>query len=237
MKIIYRFSDKGYAKQKLSVVNNENCFKNFCVNFLNKDLSDLILVRDNCYPLTLVQFDSIIKDVSKEGTPTIIDTNKGNAGSFKFALEYAIKNFKDDEIVYFVEGDYIHDLNSKNILTEGYDLMGASVDYITLYAHPDKEMPDRINPEYVFRSKSSYWRTCESTTMTFSAKVKTLKEDIEVFNKWISGVHPHDHNMFLELKSKERLLISPIPGYSTHGETGWLSPLKDWTRIMINSIQ
>lgn len=236
MKVIYRISDKGYPKVKLPIVSNENCFKNFCVNFLKRDLTDLILVRDNCYPLTHIQFDSVIKEINVGGCPTILNTNNGNAGSFKFALEYAIRNFHDDEIVYFVEGDYIHDANSKEALSEGYQLVDAYVDYVTLYAHPDKEMEEGIKPEYIFRSKNMYWRSCDSTTMTFSSRVKTLKEDKPIFDKWISGVHPNDHQMFLELRSKERLLISPMPGYSTHGETNWLSPFKNWTKIMENSI-
>lgn len=236
MKIIYRFSDKGYPKVKLPSVNNENCFKNFCVNFLKRDLTDLVLIRDNCHALTHVWSDSIIKEVNTGGCPIVLDTNNGNAGSFRFALEYAIKNFTDDEIVYFVEGDYIHDVGSKSMLEEGYKLIVGDIDYVTLYAHPDKELMEGIKPEYVFRSKSGYWRSCDSTTMTFSSKVKTLKEDAEIFSKWISGEHPNDHQMFLELRSKQRLLISPLPGLSTHGESLWLSPFKDWYTILQQSI-
>jgi hypothetical protein len=236
MKVIYRFSDRGYPKQKLPIVNNENCFKNFCVNFLNRDLSDLTLIRDYCNPSTHAQFDSIIKDINMGGCPKVIDTNNGNAGSFKFALEYAINNFGEDEIVYFVEGDYIHDKNSRNMLLEGYRLLDVAVEYVTLYAHPDKEMEEGIKPEYIFRSDSGYWRSCDSTTMTFSSRVKTLKEDKPIFDKWISGVHPNDHQMFLELRSKERILISPMPGHSTHGETKWLSPFKDWSKILDASL-
>lgn len=235
MKIIYRFSDVGYQKIKLPSVNNENCFKNFCVNFLNRDLSDVTLIRDNCSEITTRSFDDIVKQINVGACPKIIDTKHGNAGSFRFALEYAIKNFDDDEIVYFVEGDYIHDVNSRNVLLEGYNLLDVMADYVTLYAHPDKEMERGIKPEYIFRSKNLYWRSSDSTTMTFSSRVKTLKEDKAVFDKWISGPHPHDHQMFLELRLKERILISPMPGYSTHGETNWLSPFKDWDYILKTS--
>lgn len=237
MKIIYRFSDKGYSKIKLPLVSNENCFTNFCVNFLNKDLSDLVLIRDNCEPSTISKFDGIIKQINLGSCPKIIDTNNGNAGSFRFALEYAIKNLDDEEIVYFVEGDYIHDRGANDMLNEGYRLVDVVADYVTLYAHPDKEMEEGIKPEYIFRSKSAYWRSCDSTTMTFSSRVKTLKEDKPIFDKWTSGVHPNDHQMFLELRSKERILISPMPGYSTHGETNWLSPFKNWETILKESIQ
>jgi hypothetical protein len=67
-----------------------------------------------------------------------------------------------------------------------------------------------------------------STTMTFAAKVKTLKEDEEILRKYTSGSYPRDFEMFLELRDKSRSLITPIPGYATHGETAWLSPLTDW---------
>jgi hypothetical protein len=37
--------------------------------------------------------------------------------------------------------------------------------------------------------------------------------------------------MFLALRDKGNSLITPIPGYATHGETAWLSPLTDWSKI------
>ena len=41
----------------------------------------------------------------------------------------------------------------------------------------------------------------------------------------------NDFQMFLELREHNELLITPIPGYATHGETAWLSPLTDWSKI------
>ena len=43
MKTIYRVSDIGYPKNKLPLVNNENCFVNFCANFLRCDLANELL--------------------------------------------------------------------------------------------------------------------------------------------------------------------------------------------------
>jgi glycosyltransferase involved in cell wall biosynthesis len=236
MKVIYRFSDRGYAKQKLPLVNNLNCFKNFCTNFLVKDLSDLVLIQDHCTSSTVGIFDNFIKEINKGSSPVVMQTTAGNAGSYVVALDYALTNFKDDEIVYFVEGDFIHDRSSWAVLQEGYNLVGAQADYVTLYAHPDKEMPENIQPEYIFRSKNHYWRTSISTVMTCSARVKTLKEDLPILKKWTAGVHPEDHNMFTELRGKGRLLISPMPGAATHGETNWLSPFKDWNKILMESL-
>jgi hypothetical protein len=45
------------------------------------------------------------------------------------------------------------------------------------------------------------------------------------------GHYPRDFDMFLELRENGVSLMTPIPGYSTHGETNWLSPLTDWSVI------
>jgi hypothetical protein len=35
----------------------------------------------------------------------------------------------------------------------------------------------------------------------------------------------------MELRANNKLLVTPIPGYATHGETAWLSPLINWEKI------
>ena len=60
---------------------------------------------------------------------------------------------------------------------------------------------------------------------------KTLKEDETTLRSYTQGSYPRDFEMFLALREKQHGLITPIPGYSTHGETAWLSPLTDWSKI------
>ena len=67
--------------------------------------------------------------------------------------------------------------------------------------------------------------------MTFAAKVKTLREDEEILRSFTQGSYPRDFEMFLALRDKGRSLITPLPGYATHGETAWLSPLTKWNKI------
>ena len=139
-----------------------------------------------------------------------------------------------------MENDYLHRPGSENILVEGIDL-GA--EYLSLYDHPDKYIPasrggnpqiDDDGGEYtkLFLSKSCHWKITNSTTMTFASTVRVLKEDEEVLRKWTNrGHYPDDYKMFLELREKNRILVTSVPGYSTHGETAWLSPLTDWSKI------
>ena len=81
----------------------------------------------------------------------------------------------------------------------------------------------------MYLTENSHWKITNSTTMTFAAKVKTLKETEPILRKFTEGTHPNDFPMFLELRKNNRILITPIPGKSTHGETAWLSPLTDWS--------
>ena len=159
------------------------------------------------------------------------------AGTFNIALDKALK-WDDNEIVYFVENDYLHKQNSPKILKEGFNL-GAS--FISLYDHPDKYLdPSQGGNPYcdggaedtrVYLTNSCHWKITNSTTMTFASKVSTLKKVEPILRKWTSETHPNDFQMFLELRQNNELLLTPILGFSTHGETAWLSPLTDWSKI------
>jgi len=226
MKIIYRISDAGYNKVKPDYINNENCLKNFVHVFSNRDLQ---IIADNCSEDTLQMITKYIHPDKVEK----VSIGHG-AGTFNLALSKAL-TYEHNEIVYFVENDYLHRLLSPDILQEGFSI-GAN--YVALYDHPDKYI-NGANPEVegggevtrVMLSKSCHWKLTNSTTMTFASTVKTLKEDEQLLRSFTQGSYPRDFDMFLALRDKGRGLVTPIPGYATHGETAWLSPLTDWSTI------
>jgi len=230
MKIIYRISDSGYSKVKPSYINNENCLKNATEVF--KD-ADWMVLADNISSDT----DKMIqKYVEKRN---IIYTAEGSgAQTFNLALINALL-LDDEEIVYFIENDYLHKPGSPAVLKEGIDL-GAS--FVTLYDHPDKYLDPSIGGNKycqggaedtrVYLTQTSHWKITNSTTMTFAAKVKTLREVEPILRKHTTGTYPRDFDMFLELRENNHILISSLPGYSTHGETAWLSPLIDWKQYV-----
>jgi hypothetical protein len=231
MKVIYRISDAGYNKIKPEYINNESCLKNFCNVFFDH-IYDIHIIADNCSESTINMIKRYIDSANIEN----VSIGHG-AGTFNLALDKALK-WENDEIVYFVENDYLHKQNSPNILKEGFDL-GAS--FVSLYDHPDKYLdPSRGGNPYceggaedtrVYLTNSCHWKITNSTTMTFASKVSTLKNTETVLRKWTTGTYPEDFKMFLELREQNELLITSIPGYATHGETAWLSPLTDWATL------
>jgi hypothetical protein len=231
MKIIYRISDTGYNKIKPTYINNEACLKNFC-NVFFEYIHDILIVADNCSETTITMINKYIDPIN------IVKVSVGHgAGTFNLALDQALK-LDDNELVYFLENDYLHKHGSPEVLREGFEL-GAS--FVSLYDHPDKYIDPSIggNPycgggaedTRVYLTKSSHWKMTNSTTMTFASKVSTLKRVESTLRKWTSGTHPDDFKMFLDLRAQGEFLITPVPGYSTHGETAWLTPLTDWSTL------
>jgi|694.fasta_scaffold17329_2 hypothetical protein len=218
MKLYYRISDNSYKKDKLIGATKEICLINFVKAFheiifgpVMPPLQDFIppmkIIADKCE-------DKTIAMLHETGIPVVV-TNYGNAGSLKYALDIALEECKDDEVVYFVEDDYLHLGSAPKLLEEGI----KRADYVTLYDHPDKYTPQYNGGEYskVIRTASSHWRYTISTCMTFATKVKTLREDYGTWAKFIDGIHPHDHQIFTELnKDKRRRLAVCIPGVACH---------------------
>jgi hypothetical protein len=227
MKIIYRISDSGYNKVKPAYINNEACLLN-ALDMFSTEEHNWLVIADNVSEATKNMIEKYVLNVK------YVSVGHG-AGTFNLALDEALQE-SDDQAIYFLENDYLHKPNSDKIILEGLEL-GAS--FVSLYDHPDKYLPPSQggNPyceggaedTRVYLTKSTHWKITNSTTMTFASTVSTLVRTEQTLRKYTQGSYPEDFKMFLDLREQGELLITSIPGYSTHGETAWLSPLTDWS--------
>lgn len=209
MKLYYRISDKSYQKDKVPGATKQSCFRNFVWAFADilAEPNQLTILADNCESETLTWV--------KNTEFPVLTTNLGNAGSLQYALELAIKENPENELVYFCEDDYLHRDVAPTLLMEGI----KRADYITLYDHPDKytRQYDLGEISKVIRTASSHWRYTISTCMTFGVRVGTLKEDMTVWKEFTSDQHPWDHEIFKKLtKEQNRRLGVCIPGSACH---------------------
>jgi hypothetical protein len=84
---------------------------------------------------------------------------------------------------------------------------------------------DLISKVYV--TDTHHWRTTPSTCGSFVMSKKAFEEDYDVLST-MEG----DHHKFLWLnENRNRFVLSPIPGLSTHCMEGLLSPTIDWKQI------
>lgn len=240
MKLLYRISPEkaGYKKDKPSYINNYNCLKNALDIFLDK-VDEFVIFSDNKYLIDNPSDKESIEEYSKI-TELLVDysceklvfedINCGNgACSFRHALSYALNNYQDEDIVYFLENDYLHLPNSYEAIVDGLQYY----DMISLYNHPDKFMygvnphvnKDNTYTTFLRQGKYCHFYQVDSTTMTFASKVSTLKKYLPIISKHTSGTHPNDYDMFKEMKLK---LATPVETFSTHGETFYLSKFVNW---------
>ena len=235
MRIIFRTSSHQQKKIKLKI-SPFDCLKNLKRVFSNTSIT---VVGDGLSSKQISKYKKIV------GEKNFIEINlKNNSKSLKYCIDLVLgfqnsKNFKkilsENELIYFVENDYLHMKESKKNLIDAFNF---NVHYVSLYDHPDyydnlKKLIDfrqaLDNPiRKVLLGKYRHWVTTASTTCTFAVKKKTLMEDYEYFKKMCKRDIPRDHKIFTQLTNKGRLLIIPIPSLATHIETNYLAPLVNW---------
>ena len=104
MIIYYRISSNSYNKPRIPGATKSVCLKNFLEIFQEETI---FLIKDNCDELAEKEIEKVLKDYPHIKTET---TQLGNSGSFKYALSQAISH-DPNEIIYFVEDDYLHKNN------------------------------------------------------------------------------------------------------------------------------
>ena len=207
------FSKISVGKKRPEGFSKEKCFANLQSVFNSDDV--------NCH----VVFDG---DPSKFELPNSWKLHKTNSGSgaksFIDSLEYALSISKEDEIIYFVEDDYLHKSNALAVIYDG--MFVNKEGYISLYDHYDKYTPvySKLDSKIIL-GQTAHWRTTPSTTDTFAIRRHTLEKHLPIFKKWSLIEHYSlDHERCLELWKVGVPLITCIPGMSTHCEYGLESP-------------
>lgn len=220
----YHTNVGGSAINRPKWWDKEKVFQNF-KRTLNPETTNYTIIYDKHYG---ERSETFLKDEE-----TVHEINCGKESlSFCETLNYILsKDFDDDTIVYFLEDDYVHRPGWDKVLIDGFNL---PIHYVTLYDHADKyqEMYKNFMTK-VLHTELSHWMPTPSTTNTFATKFKTLRQDYNIQKKWSTGYEPSaDHAKFIELNQTGRVLISALPGYSTHCHKEVLAPCINWEEYL-----
>ncbi len=211
------FSTISQHKKRFPDFSREKCHQNL-INTIDKAKANLTFFLD-----TAKGQDHFIKREEN-----VIEIQAGSeATSFLKLLDHIESlSLHPDTVLYFVEDDYLHKAGWVDVLFEGI----AIADYATLYDHKDKYSQNLKSQ--IFHTKTCHWRITPSTTQTFAVRWKTLREDLPIHRKFSQGRQiSQDHQKFLQLSKRGRVLISSLPGYSTHAEPEFASPCCNWNQI------
>ena len=219
------FSKFSEGRERVKGFSKIKCYKNL-KNTINSELSNITFLMDG-------DINKHFLANEKDFTVKKIDGGS-QAKSMESMLNYVNNlSLDDDQIIYFVEDDYLHLENWNDILLEGFEL---NVEYITLYDHLDKyKLPQyKKLKSQLFVTKNCHWRTVPSTTFTFAVKFKTFKKHFDIYKKFnsVETGKTNEHEMFLELWKNGSNLISSLPGYASHMDLHWLAPTIYWEKVI-----
>ena len=222
------YSSVGAHKNRLPNFDREQCLKNLLETIAGHKRINVTFFLDTFHPMQGAHF------LHQQTLYPIIEFKGGSeSASFLRMLEHVYQQkFSSDTIIYFLEDDYLHRPLWPVILREAFTLPG--IDYVTLFDHKDKY----FFPQYaelkskIFHTQSCHWRTTPSTTNTYAMQFKTLQNQINL-HRFFSFGRPitADHEKFCKLAEEGSILISSIPGYSTHVEEEFASPCTDWQQF------
>lgn len=201
--------------------NFEKCFLNLLSTIKDKNV-DLHVVMDGDVYSNFI-------DKYKEHY-TLHSIKAGNDTSSFFQTWDIVKNLNipDTDLIYFLENDYLHVDDWVEIVTNLFETY-QGLHYVSLYDHNDKyflPMYENLTSK-IFTTSKHHWRTTPSTCGSFIISKDIFEEDF-IDHTTIVG----DHNKFLQLtQTKNRFVLTPIPGLSTHCMEGLLSPTINWQQI------
>lgn len=221
-----KFSANSANKVRPSYFTREGCFRNL-LHTVDKDCKINV-----SFDGTLSGSGHFLENPEYAEKFTLYEKMGGNdAASFLNAIEYAhSSSIKDGEVIYFVEDDFLHNVGWPSIMREGFH--NLAVDYVTLYDHKDKyffPMYAELMTKLVV-TKSTHWQSIPNTTNTYACLAKTFRRDYEIHKRFCDLTRglTRDFDKFAYLGELGKSLVNCIPGYSTHCETEFMSPVIDW---------
>lgn len=196
-----------------------------------QNLLDNSNLNHNLINLDLSEFDSRIKKTNAKNE-NVTPNQLSNMSNIYKSLELSKKL---DDLIYFVEDDYIHELNSISEMILTYERIASQISNELILCPTDYPyLYTKTENTNIFLGEKSHWRKINETLCTFL----TSKQIVEKHWAKLINMCEFEHYPFespLHEIYKEELCLSPIPSIAIHctniNSIYGLSPNKDWKKI------
>ena len=196
-----------------------------------QNLLDNSNLNHNLINLDLSEFDTRIKKTNAKNE-NVTPNQLSNMSNIYKSLELSKKL---DDLIYFVEDDYIHELNSISEMILTYERIASQISNELILCPTDYPyLYTKTENTNIFLGEKSHWRKINETLCTFL----TSKQIVEKHWAKLMSMCEFEHYPFespLHEIYKEELCLSPIPSIAIHctniNSIYGLSPNKDWKKI------
>jgi hypothetical protein len=195
--VLYRISGSENAKDRPPFYSKRVALESFIRALGNIDCAgDVRFLCDGSVPAEL---NSVMQ---RTGEVTHLP-GVGNSGSYRRAIAMfrEAREWDNDDLVYFGEDDYLYTPDAlEEILAAARSIGAAS--FFTAYNHPGysrlavHRRYRRLHAKERWPIGAITWRSVRTTTMTFAARVRSMREVAIVHELGSRGSHPYDYGIW-----------------------------------------
>ena len=216
IRISYKVVDHNSSRENLLKI--DTIFKKYNIDYklINLDVS---------------KFEKEIHEVNERGDK--VSYNQiSNMANINQSLEES-KNSED--LIYFVEDDYIHQKNSIGEMILTYERIASQFNKEIIICPSDYPyLYTKTEPTQNFLGQAYHWRKVNETLCTFLTSKKMIEKYWDKYLSMCKKEHAPFEKPLHEIYEKE-LCISPIPSLAVHftnvNSIFGLSPNVDWEKI------
>ena len=182
--------------------------------------------------LEVEKFSNQIKKINEENKEVTLNQKSNMSNIYQSLL---ISKEKSKDLIYFVEDDYIHELNSLSEILHTYeriasltnkDLIICPTDYPYLY--------NQNGSTRIFLGENRHWRQVDQSLCTFLTSKHIVDKHWEEYVNMCKFEH-YPFEKPLHKIYRNELCISPIPSLAIHftniNSIYGLSPNVNWKRL------
>ena len=227
-----------------SINNNKQLFEKIRLKFTivdhnsdNQVLEKFSAILDNQFfeneiiELDVDFYEKQIDKINEEGKE-VTKNQISNMSNIHQSFDIA-KNSED--LVYFVEDDYLHKLDSIEEMIFTYEKISTQLNQELILCPSDYPyLYNNIQKSNIFLGNKYHWRSVEESLCTFLTSSKLLNKHWDEFTSACKKEHYPFEKPFHNIYKKE-LCISPVPSLATHftniNSVYGLSPFIDYKKL------
>ncbi|MBA1337239.1 MAG: hypothetical protein FD545_000425 [Pelagibacterales bacterium] len=226
-----RLAKTSFPNIKFNIINIDHNSKKEDLNQLKKQLDESGF-ENTIISLNINEF---IKKINKINAKKEIVTNNQISNMCNIYKSLLEAKTKCDDLIYFVEDDYLHQRETFNEMILTYERISSQLNNELILCPADYPfLYTKLDPAYVLLGATKHWRIINETLCTFLTSSALLNKHWDKFISMCEFEHYPFEKPLHDIYNLEYCL-SPIPSMALHctniNSIFGVSPNMDWEKV------